>query len=47
MNAYRRGAYACLLKPLESRKVISALEEAMERAARSYTLAAAPVWVSA
>jgi two-component system OmpR family response regulator len=34
MNAFRRGAYACLLKPLEGRKVVVALQEAMDRAAK-------------
>ena len=33
MNAYRRGAYACLLKPLDGRRLVSALTEAMDRAA--------------
>ncbi len=33
MRAYQLGAYACLLKPVESQQVIRALTEAMERPA--------------
>jgi DNA-binding NtrC family response regulator len=33
MNAYRCGAYACLLKPVEGEQVVKALREAIERAA--------------
>jgi len=47
MNAYRRGAYACLLKPLEARKVIAALQEAMDRAATHRSKPPAPMWVLA
>jgi CheY-like chemotaxis protein len=46
MNAYRSGAYACLLKPLENRKVIAALQEAINRAASIQVRASAPVWMA-
>jgi CheY-like chemotaxis protein len=45
MNAFRAGAYACLLKPLESRKVIVALQEAIDRAAHIKVKAADPIWI--
>jgi two-component system, NtrC family, response regulator AtoC len=45
MSAFRRGAYACLLKPLESRKVISALQEAMDRAAQHRVKPSAAMWI--
>jgi CheY-like chemotaxis protein len=47
MNAYRSGAYACLLKPLESRKVISALQEAIDRAAYVPAKPSGSIWVTA